>query len=60
MEEITVEGYHAKKKTRLSGSSADCFALTILPAFLKGLSDGTEVAMTPRYFCATVSRWGCD
>ena len=47
MEEITVEDYHAKK-TRLStfsGSSADRFALTILPAVLKSLSDGTDISV---------------
>ena len=62
MEEITVEDYHAKK-TRLSTfseSSGDHFALTILPAVLKSLTDGTDVATTPRYFRAMLARWGYD
>ena len=59
-EEITVKVIMQNKKTRLStisGSSADHFALTTLPAVLKSLFDGTNVATTPRYLRATFARW---
>ena len=59
MEEIRLS-CKKKKLSTFSGSIADRFALTILPAVLKSLSDGTDVATTPRYFRAMLARWGYD
>ena len=57
------EGRLSCKKSRVStfsGSSAALLALTIMPAVLKSLSDGTDVATIPRYFCAILAKCGYD
>ena len=58
-EDTYLEDYRAYKKKvlRFSGSGADRFALTMLPAVLKCLSDWIEVATTPSNFRAILARW---
>ena len=56
MAEKEKEDCHVKKNSvsTFSGSNAACLALTI--AVLKSLSEGTDVATTPRYFHAILAR----
>ena len=58
MAEKEKEDCHVKKTSvsTFSGSNAARLALTIVPVVLKSLSEGTDVATTPRYFRAILAR----